>query len=132
MVSNIRVGYGLKKVTISDRGSDPENQQVETRMEEGLKRLDSGDTFILMYSGIDPSGKEWKDEVDVTFGEGAYDYAGNLDIYHKVASFVLLVPKNLLDGIFAGETLAGDTIHRMIQEELQEFRLPWIEPLIAM
>lgn len=131
MVGNVRRGYGQKIATLWDRGDDDENAKVKSSTERGMVNLDSGDTSIVMYSIVDPQGNVREDKIDVDFGDSQYNHAEDIDTYHKVASFLLSVPKNLLDGIFSGETLAGDIIYRMLQEALHEFRVDWIEPFNA-
>jgi len=133
MVGTIRAGYGIKKATIHDRQDSTQNASAESKMDTGLSALDSGDTSIIVFSGIDTAtGQKWEDKIELETGDMQFDYAEKIDIYHKIASFLTGLPKNFLDGIFAGETLAGDIIYRMIQSQLRELREEWTEYLVPL
>lgn len=122
MVNNVRRGYGIKKATIVDRDDPSKNALAVSRMEEGLQDLESGDTSIVLFTGVDSAGNVWKEEVDIDSGKGDYNYTEKLDMYHKVFSSLTGIPKNYLDGIYAGETLAGDTIERQLNSSFDDIR----------
>lgn len=131
MVGTVRAGYGLKQAIIHYRDDKGEMEKAERSIELGLANLDSGDTSIIVYSGIDPATKQtWTDEVKIDSGNVTFDYSEKIDICHKVLAFLTGLPKNFFDGIFSGETLAGDIIYRMIQSQLRELREEWTEELI--
>lgn len=122
MVNNVRRGYGIKKATIVDRDDPSKNALAISRMEEGLQDLESGDTSIVLFTGVHTDGSAWKEEVEIDSGKGDYNYTEKLDMYHKVFSSLTGIPKNYLDGIYAGETLAGDTIERMLNSSFDDIR----------
>lgn len=130
MVGTVRAAYGKKIATVHHRTDKDVMDAVERKIDDGLANYGSADSAMILYSGTDSAGQKWEDKVSIDTGDMNFNYAEKIDIFHKIVAFLSGLPKNYLDGLFAGETLAGDIIYRMIQTVLREIRDEWTEYLI--
>jgi len=123
-----RVSSGIKKATYFDRGSDPANEKIEEKYEEGLKGFEAGDTSICLMKTF-MEGQVISDEVEVTHGDvGAFTFIDKLDMFHRTLSLVLTLPKNALDGIFQGETVGAAAVLELLRATFTRMQKDWTEP----
>lgn len=128
-IYTFRVASGLKTVTIYDPGGEGRDKLKEG-YELGLKRLESSDTSMIMWSGIDQeSGQKWSDEFKIDQGTGSFNFDEKMDIYHKALAGQTSIPKNYWDGQFAG-TLGAERVIELLYGSYRKIQNDWSDLIL--
>ena len=122
MVCSVRVAYGIRKATIMDRGDPTKNTALANKMEEGLKKLESGDTSIILWGGVNDKGQVFQDSIEVDTGSVDFNYTEKLDMYHRTLAMITGIPKNWWDGIFQGSTIGAEVAKSILKSALKDRR----------